>query len=130
MTLNVQDPIRNALRDLVRSRTIWAWNARERPNQTTEWTVVLVDGPTLIYDTDGVNKANRHVLGGRVICSRCEMYYPERMMTGEPSVHACPEPWPIDYARSFVQAHASTGIPVHPRQKAACVLAYKAAGLR
>jgi hypothetical protein len=56
MTLNVQDPIRNALRDLVRSKTIWAWNARERPNLTTEWTVVLVDGPTLIYDTDGVNK--------------------------------------------------------------------------
>jgi hypothetical protein len=57
VTLNVQDPIRNALRDLVRSKTIWAWNARERPNQTTEWTVTLPDGgPTTLYDTDGVNK--------------------------------------------------------------------------
>jgi hypothetical protein len=56
VTLNVQDPIRNALRDLVRAKTIWAWNARERPDSCTEWTVVLVDGPTLIYSTDGVNK--------------------------------------------------------------------------
>jgi hypothetical protein len=57
VTLNVQDPIRNALRQLVRDKTIWAWNARECPRtDATEWTVVLVDGPTLIYSTDGVNK--------------------------------------------------------------------------
>jgi hypothetical protein len=53
--IGVQDPIRNALRELVRDKTIWAWNARETPRET-EWTVVLVDGPTLIYSTDAVNK--------------------------------------------------------------------------
>jgi hypothetical protein len=54
--LNVQDPIRNALRDLVRAKRIWAWNARETPAET-EWTVVLMDGRTpKPFSTDAVNK--------------------------------------------------------------------------
>lgn len=53
--LNVQDPIRCALRELVRAKRIWAWNARETPGET-EWTVVLNDGPALLYSSDAVNK--------------------------------------------------------------------------
>ena len=53
--LGAQDPIRNALRDLVRSKSIFAWNARQCPDGSTEWTVSWPDGPTRLYDTDGVN---------------------------------------------------------------------------
>jgi hypothetical protein len=54
--IGAQDPIRNALRELVRTKQIWAWNARETPDET-EWTVVLIDGHTAArYTTDAVNK--------------------------------------------------------------------------
>jgi hypothetical protein len=53
--IGAQDPIRNALRELVRSDRIWAWNAREDPSGT-EWTVVRADGRTSLYSTDAVNK--------------------------------------------------------------------------
>jgi hypothetical protein len=53
--LGVQDPIRNALRDLVREKRIWAWNAREA-RDGAEWTVVRMDGGVSLYSTDGVNK--------------------------------------------------------------------------
>jgi hypothetical protein len=53
--LGVQDPIRNALRDLVRNKAIHAWNARQQHDGTTEWTVVLMEGRTVLYDTDAIN---------------------------------------------------------------------------
>jgi hypothetical protein len=58
--LNVQDPIRNALRDLVRAKRIFAWSVREAPYgagwSVAEWTVVRMDGGTTIYTTDSVNR--------------------------------------------------------------------------
>jgi hypothetical protein len=54
--LGAQDPIRNALRDLVRTRRIWAWNARPTLHGTDEWTVVTNGHHAQLYTTDAVNK--------------------------------------------------------------------------
>jgi hypothetical protein len=54
--LGVQDPIRNALRELVSTRRIWAWNARPTHAGTDEWTVVTNEHRTTLYSTDAVNK--------------------------------------------------------------------------
>jgi hypothetical protein len=56
--IGVEDPIRNALRELVRQKSIFAWNAMERAEDgTTQWTVVLMGGRTpKPYTTDEVNK--------------------------------------------------------------------------
>jgi hypothetical protein len=57
LMLGIQDPIRNALRELVREKRIWAWNARATPEGTDEWTVVLMSGRTpKPFSTDAVNK--------------------------------------------------------------------------
>jgi hypothetical protein len=54
--LNVQDPIRCALRQLVTAKRIFAWNALELDGED-RWTVVLNDGHCpKPYSTDGVNK--------------------------------------------------------------------------
>jgi hypothetical protein len=58
------------------------------------------------------------------------MYYPERMATGEPAVHRCPEPFTLEHAQAFVEFAVASKLPQHPRDKARAVLAYKAAGLR
>jgi hypothetical protein len=56
LMLGTQDPIRNALRDLVRQRRIWAWNARPTHHGTDEWTVVTTEHRATLYTTDAVNK--------------------------------------------------------------------------
>jgi hypothetical protein len=70
-----------------------------------------------------------------MICERCGMYYVEWHQTWEdmnagkepmiPNIHECPEPFPRDVAVSLVQFHASSGAPMHPRDKARCVLALR-----
>ena len=41
--LNIQDPIRNALRQLVSEKRIWAWDAiKLHHHGTTQWIVVLM----------------------------------------------------------------------------------------
>jgi hypothetical protein len=54
--LGTQDPIRNALRDLVRKRRIWAWNVRPTHHGDDEWTVVTTEHRATLYSTDAVNK--------------------------------------------------------------------------
>lgn len=55
--LVIQDPIRNALRQLVSDKVIFAWNAMEDCRTGfTEWTVVNAFGGAQNYSTDGVNK--------------------------------------------------------------------------
>lgn len=41
--MNIQDPIRNALRQLVREKRIWAWDAMTMHHEgATRWIVVLM----------------------------------------------------------------------------------------
>jgi hypothetical protein len=54
--LGIQDPIRNALRDLVREKRLRGWAPIKTGDEETRWTVVLPDGTTPPpYTTEGVN---------------------------------------------------------------------------
>jgi len=56
-------------------------------------------------------------------CPNCERLYHTSVE------HECPDPYPLDLAKSLVEFYSRSGIPCHPNTKARCVLAYKKAGL-
>ncbi len=51
----IHDPVRDALRQLVRERRIFAWNvARGSINPDYRWTVCLEAGPVTLYTSDQI----------------------------------------------------------------------------
>lgn len=53
--MNEQDPIRNSLRDLIRAKVLWGWQAFPNTDGTTTWLVVPAEGRSGMYTTDEVN---------------------------------------------------------------------------
>jgi hypothetical protein len=51
----VQDPIRNALRQLVREKQIDGWSVRQDEREGSIWTVNHTEIGTVTYTTDEVN---------------------------------------------------------------------------
>jgi len=51
----VQDPIRNALRELVRAKILNGWCAFGNEDGTTTYLVVPTDGKSGMYSADAVN---------------------------------------------------------------------------